>query len=64
MLLVAKGLKGCHLEHTRINGSRSLPLGVSLFLPSFIHLLMPAMCQGTENTTMSITDTAFIKLTP
>lgn len=63
MLMVVKGLKGCHLEHTRINESHLLPLGVNLFLPSFIHLLMPAMCHGTENTTMSITDTAFIKLT-
>lgn len=37
MLLVVKGLKGCHLEHTRINESHLLPLGVNLFLPSFFH---------------------------
>lgn len=38
--------KGCHLGYSRSNVSHLLPLGIgSFFLSSFIHLLMPAVCQ-------------------
>lgn len=43
MLLVVWGHKSCHLEQFRSNESHLISPGVSLFLPSFLHLSMPAM---------------------